>query len=138
MSTMSTAQGNAARDAANGLFEVGTGDAYIRIMSAADAVLVSEAANETTVMGTTTALVSTMNIPKAGTAWNATATVPTANGTASYAIITDRNGTEVERLTVSTVAAGTGEVQLGTLAIDTGTTVNWGAAPYVTQRVTPA
>ena len=61
MSTLNTAQRNAGRDAMNGLFEVGSGDAYLNICDSSDNVLVQVPLNETTVMGTTSGGVSTMN-----------------------------------------------------------------------------
>ena len=50
-------------------------------------------------------------------------------------MITDRNGADVEALTVG---VGSGEVQLGNLSIQTGVNVVFSAAPYVTQLATPA
>jgi hypothetical protein len=129
MSTLSTAQRNAGRDAMNGLFEVGTGDAYLRIEDSSNNVLVEVALNETTVMGATAAGVSTMNAAKAG-AWSGLSVAPSLAGTADHAVVTNRNGVSEE---VLTVGVGSGEVQLGNLSIQTGVNVVFSAAPYVTQ-----
>jgi hypothetical protein len=131
---MNTAQRNAARDGANGLFEVGSGDAYLNICDSSDNVLVQVPLNATTVMGATSAGVSTMNAAKNG-AWAGLSVAPSLAGTADYAMITDRNGADVEELTVG---VGSGEVQLGNLSIQLGVNVVFSAAPYVTQLASPA
>lgn len=133
MSTLSDGQRNAGRDAMNSKFEVGTGDAYLRIEDSSNNVLVEVACNETAVMGTTGAVtpgVSTMNTPKSGTPWAGLSVAPSLAGDADHGYITNRNGASEERLTVG---VGTGEIQLGNLSIQLGVNVVFSAAPYVTQ-----
>lgn len=134
MSTLNTAQRNAGRDAMNGIFELGAGtDAYLRIRNAADATLVEVTLDQTAVMGATAAGVSTMEPPNGEVSWVDYSSAPVLAGTADHAIITDRDGNEVERLTVG---VGTGEVQLGNLSIQLGVNVVFSAAPFVTQQAT--
>lgn len=140
MSQISLLQRIAARDAMNTLFEVGTGDAYLRVYDASNNVLLSEACNESSVMGATNGSgISTMAAPKSGTPWAALHIVPTAAGEASYGAITNRNGVVEERISVG-LAASNAELKLNNLTIQLGVDAVIAAAPeaQVRETYTPA
>lgn len=115
MGTLSTAAANAACDATVGLVDAGAGAGKIRIRESTT-TLVDLTLDDPAFGAAAAGVATAANPPFSGTA--------VATGTADNYQLLDSDDNLVGGGTVSTVAAGTGEMQLDNTSITSGQTVN--------------
>ena len=124
---------NAGVDAMMLELDEGVGEPSMEIQESDDTVLLTIGLNATRAVAAASAGVGTFNNPTTGGGnWSTFSQNPSASGTAAKAILKDGDGTARAQMTVSTIAAGTGEVQFTTLAFDTGVPVTTDTAPTIT------
>lgn len=111
----------------------GAGEPTLSIETAGDAPLLVIGLNATAAFGAAVNGVATAANPTTGGGdWSAFSQLPTASGVAGKAKWIDGDGTVLYESTISTVAAGTGEVQFDTLTFDTAVAATTTVSPTIT------
>ena len=133
MQNLTNAVRSAMCDAQVDLLDAGAGEPTLSIETSGDAALLVIGLNATAAFGSATNGVATAAAPTTGGGnWSTFSQLPSAAGTAAKAKWKDGDGNTLYESTVSTVAAGTGEVQFATLTFDTAVAVTTTAAPTIT------
>jgi hypothetical protein len=127
---------NSMCDAAVDALDSGAGEPVLQICASNDDVLLEIDLNATAAFGNAGAVTvgkaSAAAPVSGGGSWSTFSQVPDAAGTANYAQYLDGDGTLAFKSSVSTIAAGTGEVQFTTLTFDVAVAVTTTVAPSVT------
>lgn len=128
-----TAVRNAMVDTVVDLLDSGAGEPKLSIQTSADAVLLEIGLNATAAFGAAASGVATAAAPTTGGgSWATFSQLPSAAGVAAKAKWIDGNDTVIYESTISTIVAGTGEVQFDTLTFDTAVPATTDTAPTVT------
>lgn len=113
--------------------DAGASEPTLSIQTDADSPLLVIGLNATAAFGAASAGVATAAAPTTGGgSWATFSQLPSAAGVAAKAKWIDGDGTVLYESTVSTTAAGTGEVQFDSLTFDTAIPATTSVAPTIT------